>query len=368
MLEVVALALPGGTAWVDELRRAWDGGDAIAPIDLRLPPAARDEQLTALAPTVIVDESGRRRLAGGRPSMPGDALVVASSGTSGRARAAVLTHDSLLASAIATSIALQVDPGNDRWLACLPLAHVGGLGVVTRALLSATPLEVHDGFHAAAVDKAARGGVNLISLVPAVLDRVRAAPFRHILLGGSAMPAERPANSVATYGMTETGGGVVYDGRPLQDVECRVVDGEIQLRCPMLLREYRDGIDPRQDDGWYPTGDGGTFENELLHVDGRLDDVIVTGGEKVWPELVERVLEAQPAVRGAAVVGRPDPTWGQAVTAIVEPDDPGAPPTLDALRDAVRETLPDWCAPKAIELVGELPRTALGKIRRADLR
>ena len=80
--------------------------------------------------------------------------------------------------------------------------------------------------------------------------------------------------------MTETGGGVVYDGRPLANVECRVIDGEIQLRCPMLLREYRDGTDPRQDDGWYPTGDGGTFENGLVRVDGRLDDAIVTGGEK----------------------------------------------------------------------------------------
>ena len=368
MPDVVALALPGGTAWVDELKRAWDGGDAVAPVDLRLPPAARAEQLAALAPTVIVDESGRRRLVDGRPSAPGDAVVVTSSGTSGRARAAVLTHDSLLAAATATSAALQVDPGTDRWLACLPLAHVGGLGVVTRALLTATPLEVHDRFDAAAVKAAARAGVSLISLVPAVLDRVRAASFRHILLGGSAMPPARPANSVATYGMTETGGGVVYDGRPLANVECRVVDGEIQLRCPMLLREYRDGTDPRRDDGWYPTGDGGTFENGLVKVDGRLDDAIVTGGEKVWPEPVERVLEAQPGVRGAAVVGRPDPTWGQTVTAIVEPSNPGEPPTLDALRDAVKETLPGWYAPKAIELVGELPRTALGKIRRADLR
>lgn len=368
MPDVVALALPGGTAWVDELRRAWDRGDAVAPVDLRLPPDARDEQMAALAPTMIVDRSGRRRLKDGKPSAPGDALVITSSGTSGRARAAVLTHESLLAAATATSAVLQVDPGADRWLACLPLAHVGGFGVVSRALLTATPLEVHDGFDTAAVSAAAGAGVSLVSLVPAMLERIRAASFRRILLGGSAIPPDRPANSVATYGMTETGGGVVYDGRPLANVECRVIDGEIQLRCPMLLREYRDGTDPRQDDGWYPTGDGGTFENGLVRVDGRLDDAIVTGGEKVWPELVERVLEAQPGVRGAAVVGRPDPTWGQAVTAIIEPEDPGAPPALDALRDAVKETLPGWYAPKSIELVAQVPRTALGKVSRVELR
>lgn len=367
MPHVVALALPGGPTWVDELKRAWDAGDAVAPVDLRLPPAIRAQQLDALAPTVIVDESGRHQ-ALGRSAEPGDALVVTTSGTSGRPRAAVLTHQALQAGATATSTALEVDPGADRWLACLPLAHVGGLGVVIRAVLTGTGLEVNNGFDAAEVEAAARRGASLVALVPTVLSRVDATAFRRILLGGSAIPERRPPNAVATYGMTETGGGVVYDGRPLAGVECREVDGEIQLRCPMLLRAYRDGTDPRLSDGWYPTGDAGSFDGRNVLIHGRLDDVIVTGGEKVWPARIENVLAARPDVAAVAVVGRTDATWGQAVTAVLVPKDPSAPPTLDALREEAKRTLPSWYAPTALELVGELPRTSLGKIRRAALR
>jgi O-succinylbenzoic acid--CoA ligase len=365
--DVVGLALPGGPAWVDELKRAWDAGNAVAPIDLRLPPPARLEQLSTLAPTVIVDEHGRHPHEG-RPAEPGDALVVSTSGTTGAPRAAVLTHDAVRASATATSAALAVDPGSDRWLACLPLAHAGGLGVVTRALSTETALEIHDGFDPAAVTAASQAGATLVSLVPAVVDRIDAAGFRRILLGGSAIPADRPANAVATYGMTETGGGVVYDGRPLAGVECREVDGELQLRCPMLLRAYRDGTDPRVADGWYPTGDAGTVVDGLVEVHGRLDDAIVTGGEKVWPARVERILESVPAVAAAAVVGRPDPEWGERVVAVIQPADPGKPPTLDALRDAVRGELPAWYVPRELVVVPELPLTTSGKTSRAALR
>jgi O-succinylbenzoic acid--CoA ligase len=245
---------------------------------------------------------------------------------------------------------------------------VGGLGVVTRAVLTGTPLEVHDGFDPAQVAAAARRGANLVALVPTALHRVDPTAFRRILLGGSAVPSPRPPNAVATYGMTETGGGVFYDGRPLAGVECRVAEGEIQVRCPMLLRAYRDGTDPRLPDGWYPTGDAGTFDGREVLIHGRLDDVIVTGGEKVWPARVESVLGARSDVAGVTVVGRTHATWGEAVTAVVVPADPSAPPTLDALREEAKRTLPSWYAPTALELVGELPRTTLGKIRRAALR
>ena len=128
--------------------------------------------------------------------------------------------------------------------------------------------------------------------------------------------------------------------------------------------------DPRDVDGWMPTGDEGAIGDDgLLSVHGRRGDVIVTGGEKVLPEPVEAVLRPVPGVAEVAVVGRPDPEWGQVVTAVVVPDDPQAPPTLDALRAAVKEVLPSWCAPKQLELRADLPRTALGKaplIRKAD--
>ena len=347
----------GGPGFVDRLRRAWDDGDAVFPLDPRLPGSARARVLAAARP----DE----------PVEPGDALVVATSGTTGEPKAAVLTHDAVAASAVATSARLGVDPAADRWLACLPLAHVGGLSVVTRALVTGTPLTVHDGFDAAAVTvaAAARDGVTLVSLVPTALRRVDPARFRTVVLGGSAMPADLPPNAVTTYGMTETGSGVVYDGVPLDGVEVAVVDGEVRLRCPMLLRAYRDGTDPRDPDGWFPTGDAGAWDEDTgrLRVHGRIGDVIVTGGEKVWPAEVERVLGAWPDVAEVAVVGVADPEWGARVVAVVVPRDPARPPALAAVREAVRAELPAYAAPRQLMIVAALPRTGLGKVARTEL-
>ncbi|MGH9235043.1 MAG: class I adenylate-forming enzyme family protein, partial [Acidimicrobiales bacterium] len=303
------------------------------------------------------------------PIEPGDALVVSTSGTTGEPKAAVLTHEAVTASALATSHRLGVDPSTDRWLACLPLAHVGGLSVVTRSLLTGTPLTVHADFDVAAVEQAARDGCTLTSLVPTALRRIDASRFRAILVGGQAPPADRPGHVIATYGMTETGSGVVYDGRPLDGVEVRVVDGEVQVRGPMLLRAYRDGTDPRTPDGWYPTGDAGEWDAGAgrLRVFGRTGDLIITGGENVWPAAVERALGDLPAVAEVAVVGAPDPEWGRRVVALVVPADPADPPSLDALRDAVRRELPAYAAPREVRLVTALPRTALGKVARARL-
>ncbi len=360
---VVALLLPGGPAFVTELQRAWDNGDAVAPVDPRLPAAALNAALDAIAPTVVVDPGGRRR-AHGRPAEPGDALIVNTSGTTGHPRAVVLTHDAVATSAAATSAALGVDADRDRWLACLPLAHVGGLSVITRALITGTPLEVHDGFEAAAVANAAGRGATLVSLVATAARRIDTSLFRLVLLGGSAIPIDRPANSVATYGMTETGGGVVYDGMPLDGVEVRSVSGELQLRCAMLMRGYRDGTNPITADGWYRTGDSGRVVDGIVEVDGRVGDVIVTGGEKVWPGPVERALARDPRIREVAVVGRPDNEWGHVVTAVLVPADPSDPPDLDHLKRLVRADLPRQHAPRRLELVDSLPRTTIGKIRR----
>jgi O-succinylbenzoic acid--CoA ligase len=345
-----------GAEFVTALREAWDRGDAVLPVDPRLPPATAERLATSLRAGDDVDD--------------GDALVMATSGTSGEPKGVVLTHDAVAASARATSDRLAVDPARDAWLACLPLAHVGGLSVVTRALTTGTRLVVHAGFDAAAVEAAAGDGVTLVSLVATALARVDVSRFRVVVLGGSAPPASYPANAVVTYGMTETGSGVVYDGRALDGVDVRVdAVGEIHVRGPMLLRSYRNGDDPKDAGGWLATGDIGAIEPDgTLRVDGRADDMIVTGGENVWPDAVEAVLARHPAVAEAAVVGRPDAEWGMRVTAVVVPVDPAAPPTLDELRASVKESLPAYAAPKELELVGTLPRTALGKIRRADLR
>jgi O-succinylbenzoic acid--CoA ligase len=271
---------------------------------------------------------------------------------------------------MATSTRLEVDPQRDTWLACLPLSHVGGLSVVTRALVTDTPLVVHDGFDAAAVDRAATAeGVTLVSLVGTALRRVDAARFRAIVLGGAAPPDDVPPNAVATYGMTETGSGVVYDGVPLDGVEVRVgPSGEILLRGSMLLRTYRDGTDPKDRDGWFATGDLGEIDGTgRLRVFGRAGDLIITGGENVWPEPVEAILAEEPNVIDVAVVGRADEEWGQRVVAVIVPTDPTQPPALDALRAAVKERIGPWAAPREIELVASIPRTALGKVRRGDL-
>ena len=365
MRRLVALAIGGGDRFVAELQRAWDAGDAVLSVDQRLPAAAQESLIERMGASILVNATGRHRRRGGWEVETGDALVMATSGSTGNPKGAVLTHAAIEANAMATSSALAVDPSTDRWLACLPLAHVGGLAVVARALLTGTPLEVHDGFDAAAVEAAAHKGATLTSLVPTALARIDASVFRAILLGGSAMPAQRPPNTVATYGMTETFSGVIYEGWPLEGVEMRIADGEVQLRCPMLLRCYRDGSDPRTDDGWFPTGDAGALSDEgQLSVFGRVDDMITTGAEKVWPVAVERILADLQDITEVAVVGRPDPEWGQAVTAVIVPADPAQPPELETLRDAVKAHLPAYCAPQAIELVAELPQTPLGKTQR----
>lgn len=381
MPEVVAIDLPPGRGFVDALQAVWDTGDAAAPLDPRLPRPAAEELLAAIAPTRVVGTDGAIvTLEGGVPAEPGDALVLATSGTAGRPRGVVLTHDAVAASASATSARLGVDPARHRWLCCLPLAHVGGLSVVTRALCTATPLAVLPGFDADEVARQARGGATHVSLVATALRRIDAALFTTVLLGGAAPPDSLPPNVVVTYGMTETGSGVVYDGVPLDGVEVAVADdgpdgrgGEILVRSPTLLRAYRDGRDGRVvgPDGrrdWFATGDAGRVDGGgRLVVEGRMAEVIVTGGEKVWPARVEEALLTEASVTEAGVWKRADPEYGERVVAWVVPADRARPPTLDALRAHVAQTLPRWAAPRELVLTDALPRTASGKVRRRDL-
>jgi O-succinylbenzoic acid--CoA ligase len=372
---LVALAMPAGRRFVDELSRAIGDGDAVLPVDPRLPDAAVRRLLAAMAPALLVDGDGeRRRLDGALPVEEGDALVVPTSGTTGEPKGVVHTLAGVVASALATSRRLDVDPDRDRWLACLPLAHVGGLSVVTRALVTGTPLDLLDGFDAAAVERAARErGATLTSLVGTTLVRLgdAAGAFRRILVGGSAPPAHLPPAAVVTYGMTETGSGIVYDGVPLDGVEVRIgAADEVLVRGPMLLRAYRDGRDPRDAEGWLRTGDAGRIGTDgRLSLHGRISELIISGGENVWPGQVERILRRHPAVADVAVGGRPDPEWGERVVAVVVPDPrAGRPPALDELRELVKAELGPWAAPREVVLAGELPRAGGGKLRRDELR
>jgi O-succinylbenzoic acid--CoA ligase len=370
--QLVALDLPGGPAFVEALQRVWDDGDAVLPLDRRLPAPARERVLAALAPAAVIDEGGARwSLEGGRPVEQGDALVVATSGTTGEPKGVVLTHDAVAASAHATSARLGV-VSSDHWLACLPLSHVGGLSVVTRALATGTALTVQPGFEVRHVEAAVRAGANLVSLVATALRRIEPGWFRWIVLGGSRAPDDLPGNVVTTYGMTETGSGLVYDGLPVDGAEVRVGPaGEIAVRGPMLLRCYRDGSDPKDAEGWFATGDVGAWEgagaDARLVVHGRAGDLIITGGENVWPEAVEAALDRASGVAEVCVAGRPDREWGQRVVAFVVPRDHAEPPTLEALRAAAKEHLPAYAAPRQLVLVDALPRTPLGKVQRALL-
>jgi O-succinylbenzoic acid--CoA ligase len=392
--ELVALDLPGGVGFVDALRAIWDTGDAAAPLDPRLPGVARRAMLDALRPTRIVASDGEQHpLPDGRPAEEGDALVVTTSGTSGQPKGVVLTHEAVAASAHATSARLGVDPARHSWLACLPLAHIGGLSVVTRAVITGTPLLVLPGFEADTVEAVGRTRrASHVALVATALRRVDPSVFSCVLLGGSKAPEVLPPNVVSTYGMTETGSGVVYNGVALDGVELALrpsegtaaggtagatagqgdhSGGEILVRAPMLFRCYRDGTDGRVagPDGatdWFATGDAGHLGADgTLTVSGRIDDVITTGAEKVWPDLVERALVAHPGVAEVAVWKRSDPEWGERVVAWVVPGDDA--PSLDELRAIVAEAIAPWAAPKELVIVDDLPRTAAGKVRRRAL-
>ncbi len=370
---------------MDALQAVWDTGDAAAPLDPRLPEAARQAVLDALRPTRIVGSDGEQHARpGGTGVDEGDALVVATSGTSGEPKGVVLTHDAVAASARVTTARLGVDPGRHSWLACLPLAHIGGLSVVTRAVLTSTPLVVMPGFDAEAVEDAGRSGTaSHVSLVATALARLDPSVFTLVLLGGSKPPDALAPNVVATYGMTETGSGVVYDGLPLDGVELALrpldgtahssEEGEILVRAPMLLRCYRDGTTGRVagPDGsrdWFATGDAGRLGVDgRLTVFGRIADAITTGAETVWPDAVERVLMARGDVAEVAVWRRADPEWGERVVAWVVPAPGSDPPTLEELRSTVVETLAPWAAPKELVVVDDLPRTAAGKVRRRAL-
>jgi O-succinylbenzoic acid--CoA ligase len=240
---------------------------------------------------------------------------------------------------------------------------------------------MHPRFDPAAV--AAEREATLVSLVPAMLTRLLdegagISRLRAVLLGGGRIPPGLPARAaaagvrvVATYGATETCGGIVYDGLPLPGADLSISgDGEVLLRGPMLMRGYRGRPDLTEHalaEGWFHTGDAGEIGDDgRLRVHGRRDGMISTGGEKVAPEEVEAILAEHPQVREAAVCGLPDERWGQRVVALVVPAGP-EPPSLEELRGHVAARAAAYKAPRELVLVPDLPRTASGKLRRPAL-
>ena len=366
MARLIALDMPASQTFVDLVQRAWSNGDAVLPIDQRLPLTSKKMLLDTMAPTEIIDASFTASpLPNGRPMQDGDALVIASSGSTGSPKGIIHTHSSLLAGAQASASRLQLS-ANDHWLVCIPVSHVGGFSVIARAIHTSAALTLHPAFDAAAVEQAQKDGVTHTSLVATALSRIDTSLFRTILLGGSSAPDNLPNNIITTYGMTETGGGVVYNGQPLDNVEIKIVDAEIFLRCPMLMRAYRDDQTISEEGGWYATGDIGEIDNNgKLSVHGRRSDMIITGGENIWPSVVENSLASHPIVNQVVVRGMPDTTWGQRVVAYVVLNDSSQiseVKLLSELREHVKQTLPAFCAPQQIIVLAEIPRTSLGKV------
>jgi O-succinylbenzoic acid--CoA ligase len=365
---------------------AWKTGAAVLPVDHRLPESAAADLRTRARPTASFGRDGYRRLPGGEPVDAAVRLVMATSGTAGAPKLVELTAEALEAALQASTARLGASP-SDTWHCCLPMGHMGGMLVALRHVVFGAPVSVAERFDVATFADAASSGARFASLVPTALGRLARADadtlarirgMRTVLVGGAALdPATRAlftertgTDVVHTYGLTETCGGVAYDGAPLDGAEVRIepASDQILVRGPSLMRGLRlDATGTRaafDHDGWLRTGDAGSFAEGTLRVDGRLDDVIVTGGEKVWPDAVEAAIRTHAGVGDVMVVGRPDPEWGALVVAFVVPADLAQPPALEDLRDHAAAAVPRFALPKDLVIAPELPRTASGKPRR----
>jgi O-succinylbenzoic acid--CoA ligase len=334
--------------------------------------------------------------------------IVYTSGTTGRPKGAMLTFGNQLWSAFASALNLGLRQ-DDRWLACLPLFHVGGLAIVLRSAVYGTAAVVHESFDPVRVNQAIDNeGVTIVSVVANMLQRMLDArddvPYpstlRCVLLGGG--PAPRPLLErsaalgvpvVQTYGLTEAASQVATlaphealthlgsAGKPLFGTELQVVRedgsschpgeaGEILIKGPTVCAGYLKRPEETARtfaDGWLHTGDAGYLDQDgYLYVLDRRDDLIVSGGENVYPAEIEATLQAHPAVLEAGVYGAPDERWGRVPSAAVVLK-PGFDATADDLIAFCRERLASFKTPRGIEFRQALPRNAAGKLLRREL-
>lgn len=421
----LALRLRPGVDFAALLHAAWRIGAIAAPLNLRLAQAELQTQLARIAPRLILDgevlvgeppeslplPQARAAAPELGPPLPPEAaaLILFTSGASGFAKAACLSFGALEASARASAQRLQ-SRATDCWLACLPLFHVSGLSILLRSALDGSAVVLHEGFDAARVRRAlATESITHVSLVPTALSRLldaggeAPAGLRAVLLGGAAADAELCQRArragfplLATYGLTEAASQVATmspgdapeagAGRPLPGTQLRIVNnagralppgesGEIWVRGPTLFMGYWNDAEASRAalrDGWLRTGDLGYLDSQgRLFVQGRRDDLIVSGGENIHPAEVEAVLLRHPAVREAAVCGLPDADLGQRAAAFIVAES-GAPDSHEALAESLRQHcrahLAGYKIPRSFQFRSTLPRTPLGKIMRRRLR
>jgi o-succinylbenzoate---CoA ligase len=382
----VAVTLEASTEFVRLVHAVSKLGAVLVPINTRLTHAERRWQVEDCGARLVVSEPlcGPENDAVGLteidPQRPHSILYT--SGTSSQPKPVVLTYSNYMASARASQANLGVAE-DDRWLCVLPLFHIGGLSILIRSVIAGTAAVVHERFDEYRVGAALESGhITLASFVATMLRRLQSvgldsAPrLRAALIGGGPVPEDllKWAGSmglcvVQTYGMTETCSQVATlspseahsapaaCGRPLEGARIEISDrGEILVSGAMVSQTAV------SDDGWLHTGDRGYFDQRgLLHVEGRLSDVIVTGGENVACQEVEQALSAHPQVTDAAVVGRSDPHWGEVIVAYLV--------CSEKLTDAqvyrhCREELASYKVPKSLQRVDSLPRNAQGKLVR----
>jgi o-succinylbenzoate---CoA ligase len=366
---------------IGPLGAALDGtGPAILPLDAGLPAARLRQLIDVFQPDAVVGPDGVTTVRSGETAFkgtePDTAVIIATSGSTGEPKGVELSAAALLHSARASLARLAAEPGQ-RWLCCLPVTHVAGLQVLVRSLLSGTEPAVAQVLDAAAV---AASGCAHVSVVPTQLVRLLGEPegaaalaaLSTVLVGGAAadtglleraLAAGVPA--VTTYGMSETCGGCVYDGMPLDGVSVRAgQDGLLRISGPVLMNRYRGRPSltaAALAGGEFVTSDLGRVDGGRVVVRGRADDLINTGGHKVVPGEVAAALAGCPGVREVVVVGRPDPEWGERVTAVVVPANPDEPPSLQLLRTHVRALLPRYASPSELVLTDAIPVLPSGK-------
>jgi O-succinylbenzoic acid--CoA ligase len=387
-----AVTMGGGIRQVVLIHALMKTGAVLMPLSPKLSESERAAAISAGGVTVDLDDPSRLTQTEadmpllGEHDMEDTHCRILTSGSTGEPHTVSLTYGNHLFSAMGSAFNIGVDP-SDRWLCALPTSHISGLSIVMRSVIYGTGMILQDGFETESVRKAIEeDGANVISMVSTMLirlleDEVDLSPSRAILVGGGPVPPsvlERAlslgAPVIQTYGLTETCSQVTTleiaearrkvgsVGRPLLTSHLRIHEGEILVQGPTVSAG---ALDP---DGWLHTGDVGRIDEDgFLYVEGRTDEMIISGGENVIPAEVEDVLVSHPSIAEAAVVGRSDPEWQQAVTAVLVPSGEGRP-SLDEIREFCAGRLAGYKVPKRVEFTDALPRTPSGKIRRSDLR
>jgi O-succinylbenzoic acid--CoA ligase len=387
-----AVTMGGGIRQVVLIHALMKTGAVLMPLSPKLSESERAAAISAGGVTVDLDDPSRLTQTEadmpllGEHDMEDTHCRILTSGSTGEPHTVSLTYGNHLFSAMGSAFNIGVDP-SDRWLCALPTSHISGLSIVMRSVIYGTGMILQDGFETESVRKAIEeDGANVISMVSTMLirlleDEVDLSPTRAILVGGGPVPPsvlERAlslgAPVIQTYGLTETCSQVTTleiaearrkvgsVGRPLLTSHLRIHEGEILVQGPTVSAG---ALDP---DGWLHTGDVGRIDEDgFLYVEGRTDEMIISGGENVIPAEVEDVLVSHPSIAEAAVVGRSDPEWQQAVTAVLVPSGEGRP-SLDEIREFCAGRLAGYKVPKRVEFTDALPRTPSGKIRRSDLR